>query len=98
MEIDKKDIIFEVNKGKEEPKSTLYFKDGKHYLLIELPMLDNNDGEYYSRPNEEAAISHIQEVMEILNENTDEANHEKNQDYMMDNMGDPLDEITQEEK
>lgn len=92
MEIDyhsfNMEMLFEIEHDN-STTSKLLRKNNKHFLLIELPMLSNEEG-YYEEVNQENAIKKIEQMFDDIKLKTDEVNREKNADYALDNMDDPL--------
>lgn len=88
MKLDDMKMLFEIEHDN-STTSKLLRQDNKHFLLIELPMLSNEKG-HYQEVQEEDAIKQIEQVFDNIKLKTDEVNREKNADYALDNMDDPL--------
>ena len=86
MKLDNLEMLFEIENN-DSTTSKLLRQDDKHFLLIELPMLSNEDG-YYQEVDEEDAIRHIEQVFDNIKTKTDEINRDKNANYALDNMSD----------
>tara|TARA_R100000278_G_scaffold25716_1_gene23738 strand:- start:8740 stop:9057 length:318 start_codon:yes stop_codon:yes gene_type:complete len=84
MNLDNMEMLFEI-KHDNSTTSKLLRQDNKHFLLIELPMLSNEEG-HYQELDEEDAIRQIEQVFDNIKTQTDEANRDKNADYALDNM------------
>tara|TARA_R100000742_G_C4274474_1_gene94468 strand:+ start:231 stop:512 length:282 start_codon:yes stop_codon:yes gene_type:complete len=86
MKLDNMEMLFEIENN-DSTTSKLLRQDDKHFLLIELPMLSNEEG-YYQEVDEEDAIRHIEQVFDNIKTKTDEVNRDKNAEYALDNMSD----------